>query len=269
MSTVITTASTKGGVGKSLITRQLGEILAARKYDVLIIDLCQNSSIATGFLEDRDQYQYSAYDWLIREAKPSQVVQSYNDHLDFIPSDERIDDFEDYVEKNMSVIKRIDALKDHIEPLRNAYDFILIDTHPSENTKLVSYSMIASDFVLIPTEVSDDSRLAAMRTADITQEFIDANYVQDYFIVPNKVTVAMSSNAEKMNSYLYAPLLEHGIKKQNFLPQIRHTSLVDRLRLEGKPLINERDNNKYVNNFLKDFDVLADKLVERVSGGKD
>lgn len=107
-SKVITILSTKGGVGKSTFARYFSFTAAELGKKVCIIDTCQNSSIATGFLKNRDSFEHSAYDWLTGEAKPSEVIQRFEDsNIYYIPSDERIDDFGDWVTKKVPRVKQL------------------------------------------------------------------------------------------------------------------------------------------------------------------
>jgi cellulose biosynthesis protein BcsQ len=79
MGKVITVMCTKGGVGKSTLTRYIAVSLNDMGFSTCIIDTCQNSSIAVGFLDNRDKYEKTTYEWLIGEAKPSEVIQQFED----------------------------------------------------------------------------------------------------------------------------------------------------------------------------------------------
>lgn len=265
MGVVLTTANGKGGVGKTTVTRMIGEDLADRDYTICIIDFCQNSSIATSFLKDRDSYTYTSYEWLVGEAKASQVIQQYTERLHFIPSNERIGDFPLYAER-MNMKKRLNFVNKKVSVLRDFYDFILIDTHPSENDDLVSFSFVASDYVVIPFEVDEDSRLSVKRTVEIVEDFKEEG-IRDYFLIPNKVT----STNFKVNRQLKAikkDLVRQNIKEQSFLSKIRNSTTVSTAKNEQTPLKDLANKSRYAKNVLKDFHTVTDEILTVINGGE-
>lgn len=242
---IMSICSTKGGVGKSTLTRLLGITLAEMEKRVLIIDLCQNSSIASNFMRDRDSFTKSAYDWLVGEAKPSEVFQKHNDYLYYVPSDERVDDFEQFANKKYTSATRIKSLKERIEPLRKSFDYILIDTHPSENSDLVSYAIYSSDLCLIPLEIDNDSFLASKRSIEIVEDIRTLNPDLKHLVIPNKVS--------RSNGKLLRQLEE--MRKQlqeitNFTTTIRHSDVISTLKNDR--IMFEDAKNQYAEALLND-----------------
>src|SRR5690606_14689186 len=165
MGKLISVVSTKGGPGKSTLSRLISIVAASKKLNVCIIDTCHNSSIATGFFADRDVFKKTTFDWLTNEAKLTEVIQQYKDtNIYYIPSNRQISEFDFWFKKNVSKVKQLNYLRTKVIPLLQKFDLVVIDTHPSEDNELVNLAISSSDYVLIPSEVDEDSVLAAERT---------------------------------------------------------------------------------------------------------
>lgn len=257
---VITVAAAKGGVGKSTLSRFLSISLNELGYSTLIIDLCQNSSVSTGFLRDRDEFEYTVYDYLTGQASPSKVIQQHKDtNIYYLPSNETVDDFETWAEKNFSAVKRLYSIDNKVRPLREMFDFIVFDTHPSENSDLVSYALAASDFCLIPMEVDKDSLLGAKRITEIVDEFKE-DFNIDYGIVPSKVSQTNGKIKSQLKS-MEKELTEKGINP--LFPSIRYTDVISTSKNDGL-MLNEI-NNKYAIRVMEDFNGVRDELFRRLN----
>lgn len=260
---IISVISTKGGVGKSTLARFLSIVASEQDKTVCIIDTCQNSSIATGFLRNRDSFEKSAFDWLIGTAKPSEVIQQFKEtNIYYIPSDERVDDYEDWVKKNVPRPKQLDVLKTKIEPLAKMFDYVVIDTHPNENSDIVNYSIAAADFVVIPTDIDLDGVVAAERSVELVEEYKAAGYEVDYGIVFNKVESKGKSLSQlKM---FKDNLIQKGISEEKILGSIRYSQKVSTTKNEGV-MLNEL-SDKYSQNIMNDMRDVSNKVFANVGG---
>ncbi|NJP38966.1 ParA family protein [Alkalicoccus luteus] len=263
MGNVITTANSKGGVGKTTVTRLIAETLVKRGKSVCIIDMCQNSSIATGFLNDREQFTKTTYDWLIGEAKPSEVIQKHSEMLHFIPSNEQIDDFRNYANK-LTMKKRLYSVDRKVKALRNVYDYILIDTHPSENDDLVAYSFVASDYVVVPFEVDEDSRVAVNRTIEIVKDFLQED-IKGYYLLPNKVNVTNQKINQQLQNMIES-FKEKGVKENQILDHIRFSTTVSTSKNEKISLEELAQKNQYARKVVNDFDRVTDTIISEIEG---
>jgi len=262
---VITVMSTKGGVGKSTLSKFLAIALEEMGKTVCVIDLCQNGSISTGFMKNRDAFDYTAYDWLTGEAKPSQVIQQFDDSgIYFIPSDERIDDFESWAYKKYSALKRLKSISIKTEPMKQLFDFIIFDTHPSENADLVSYAIAASNYCLIPLETDLDSKLGAQRSVEIIQEFMEDQDL-DYGIVPNKVSQTNRKLRQQLEEFKQ-DLIRSGISEEKILSSIRYSDIVSSTKNEQVML--NQFKNKYAENVMNDFRNVVSEIVNSLEKGE-
>jgi cellulose biosynthesis protein BcsQ len=262
MGNVITVLSTKGGVGKSTLARFIATVAHEQGKKVCIIDTCQNSSIATGFLRDRDSFEKNAYDWLTGEAKPSEVIQQYEDtNIYYIPSDERIDDFEDWVDRKVPKPRQLEVLKLKIEPLKKIFNMIIIDTHPNENSDIVNYSIAASDYCVIPLEIDLDAQLAAKRCVEIIKDYQGAGYDVDYGLVWNKVEIT-KGKAKLQLDKMKNELLRYGIPENKLIGEIRYSTTVSTSKNEGIML--NRIDNKYTKNVMNDIREVSNRIFDKI-----
>jgi cellulose biosynthesis protein BcsQ len=261
---VISVISTKGGVGKSTVARFLSIVASEQDKKVCVVDTCQNSSIATGFLRNRDSFKVSAYDWLIGSVKPSEVIQQFKKtNIYYIPSDERVDDYEDWVKKNIPRPKQLDVLRKKIEPLTKQFDYVVIDTHPNEASDIVNYSIAAADYVLIPTDIDLDGVIAAERSVELVREYQEARYNVEFGVVFNKVEKKgkMVSQMEMFKNRL----IKNGISKGKILGSIRYSQKISTTKNEGI-MLNELID-KYSLGVMSDITAISEKVFARVERG--
>ncbi len=149
MARVIAIANQKGGVGKTTTAVNLGASLAASEQHTLIIDSDPqgNATSALGFAKDparRTLYQAL----ILGESIDRVTIDAQIDRLDLIPSDKNL---VGAAVELISMDNREYRLKEAIAPLREKYDFILIDCPPSLDILTVN-ALAASDSVLVPVQ---------------------------------------------------------------------------------------------------------------------
>ncbi len=144
MSKVISISNHKGGVGKTTSAINIGAGLAGLKKRVLLIDLDPQANLSQSLgVEDEDRNIYGA----IRGEYNLEPIKVFPG-LSIIPSTLDLSGAE--VELS-SETGREYILKELIEPIREQYDFIIIDSPPSLGLLTIN-AFTASDEILIPLQ---------------------------------------------------------------------------------------------------------------------
>jgi len=149
MSRVIAIANQKGGVGKTTTALNLGAALAELGRRTLLVDMDPQSALSAALGVDSYNLKQTIYDVLMNPELPIQeVIRPVRPNLDVAPSN--IDLAAAEVEL-ISAIGREYILKEALDPIRDQYDYILIDAPPSLGLLTIN-TLTAADEVIIPLQ---------------------------------------------------------------------------------------------------------------------
>ncbi len=150
MSKIIAIANQKGGVGKTTTAINLGASLAVAERRTLVVDIDPQGNASSGLgVENRDQIP-NVYDALVNDRPVAEcVVRAVHfEGLDLLPSTRNL------VGAEIELVGRGDregVLRRALAPVREDYDFILVDCPPSLGL-LTLNTLTAADSVLIPIQ---------------------------------------------------------------------------------------------------------------------
>ena len=142
MGRVIAFANQKGGVAKTTSTINLAVAFAERDLDVLVIDLDPQGNLTMSQGLNPDTIERSMFDVLVHRLPITEVIQSRE--IDLAVSSIDLAGAELALS---SMIGRERALEKALLPVREKYDYILIDTPPSLGLLTIN-AFVASDGVI-------------------------------------------------------------------------------------------------------------------------
>ncbi|WP_337744929.1 ParA family protein [Megasphaera sp.] len=146
MSTVITITNQKGGTGKTTTAAALLAGLSAKGHSVLGIDFDPQMNL-TYAVEGKEGY--SIYGILIKENRASDAIQHTKEHGDFIIGSQYLSSIGTVLTGPGSEFR----LREQLAPVRDKYEYIIIDTPPALGILTVN-ALTASDKVVIPVQAS-------------------------------------------------------------------------------------------------------------------
>jgi chromosome partitioning protein len=143
---VIAFANQKGGVAKTTTTLNLGVALAERGKRVLAVDLDPQSNLTMSQGIDPEELDRTMFDVLVHKTPIDQIIESRE--IDIAASSIDLAGAELALS---SMIGRERALQKALLPVRESYDYLLIDTPPSLGLLTIN-ALTAADGVIVPVQ---------------------------------------------------------------------------------------------------------------------
>jgi chromosome partitioning protein len=151
MSKVISFSQLKGGEGKTTTTHNIAFALAKKGKSVLLIDLDPQANLSSACNLTREDLKENNIYEMIKVGKLNYFQLS--DKVSIIPSHLNFTLFEgEYLTKPA----REFILSKLLKPIKDQFDYILIDCNPSLGLNVVN-AFVVSDYIILPSKPEDFS----------------------------------------------------------------------------------------------------------------
>ena len=176
---VIAVCNHKGGVGKTVTTNCLGAALADAGKKVLLIDFDPQGNLTKGLGLREESSRCS-----IKDAISDELNESLRPWTEYIVP---VADNEDLISANINfagfelqlatIMSRETVFKRVIEPFKEHYDYILVDSSPALNLFTIN-TLVAADSLIIPVQAepyATDGLEDLLRTINTAKKHLNPN----------------------------------------------------------------------------------------------
>ena len=255
MSRILTIANQKGGVGKTTTAVNLAASLAAAERRTLLVDIDPQGNAGSALGIRRDESEKSIYEVLLDGLPLRDAIrQTELKYLDLVPASQHLVGAELELAQHDG---RERKLRQAIEPMKDEYEFIIIDCPPSLGL-LTLNGLVAARGVMIPLQCE---YYALEGLADVlkTIELVRASANPDLQVDGIVLTMFSPNNL--------ANQVADEIRK-TFADQVFKTVIPRNVRLSeapshGKPILLYDVASKGCQSYLE----LAKEVASRLEGG--
>ena len=149
MAKIISITNQKGGVGKTTTAINLSAALAEANQKILLVDFDPQINATTGFGIELDDNDKTIIDAIHKKDQARNFIRrNVKNNLDVFPGSIELSSIETEL---LGIDDREKELKKVLDPMRDEYDYIIIDCPPAVGIITVN-ALVASDACIIPVQ---------------------------------------------------------------------------------------------------------------------
>ena len=268
MTKVITLGLQKGGVSKTTTTGVLSYLLSKDGYKTLAIDMDSQGNL-TELLTNQSANNFlnqSVFEAIVYK-QPEKYIYTINDSLDMLPANNFFASFSRWLYRGkvphtkkteVSVPydgSHIEQLNLMLQPIKNQYDYILIDTPPALSEQTTN-ALVASNAVIVLFESSKFCYSAIPNFMD-TIEHIQGMARLNILGILRNLNDARRKDAQFFNNL---------IAKE--YPELVFDTVISRKAATGRLPLSGFENNDELNNALRQYKGFYQEFLMRIKEGR-
>jgi chromosome partitioning protein len=162
---IFAVANSKGGCGKTTTSIHIADLIAQKKFSVLLVDFDPQGHSTMTFVKEPQAIKHNIGDALLDE-KPTSLRQAcikINDYLTLLPSGISLASLEQSLHGKKN---REFYLREKLRELAGNFDFVIIDCPPQLGLLTIN-AFLAAEKVIIPLDTSVFAMRGVEQTLDI------------------------------------------------------------------------------------------------------
>ena len=243
MGKIISITNQKGGVGKTTTAINVSASLAVAEKKVLLVDMDPQGNATSGSGIDRNSIQTSIYDVMIGRMDIKEVIvptalryfQVVPAGIDLIGAELELVELE----------KREFVLRNILDPVRNNFDFIILDCPPSLGLLTIN-ALTAADSVIIPVQCEYfalEGLSQVMRTIGLVQKSLNSS------LDIEGILLTMFDGRNNLSHQVAEEIKGH-FKEKVFNSMIPRNVALGEAPSHGKPIITYNINSRGAQSYL-------------------
>lgn len=259
MGKVISVFMQKGGAGKTTTALNFSAFAGARKRKILLIDLDAQGSTTIFSGTNKNAVFQSIRDVLVGECNINQPIQHLK-YYDLIPANKDVQG----MEFELSRLADIYLLKKAIEPLKNDYDFIVLDCPPAINPVSIA-ALVASDTLIVPVEPKPMTIIGLNDLISTINEIYEKHWNDDLYVLG--ILMTRYNTRTKLNKRMESLIAKAALSLDTtvFDCSIRECTAIPECQEKQIPLPDYKPNK---NNGAMDYNGLTTKILQKLEGEK-